>query len=216
MTRRLTAGLASPAVATRATKAELLWREWFLGEERFSGDPRNPGRRPSSAPRKIPGEWWQRLEAFVVRRSDYSEPGRKGSGAVGPITPALPGKLSPHFNLSEFACHNGRAVPIIAVAAVKRLAVKILEPMRAEFGPAIVMSGYRPSAYNRRIGGATYSQHIYELTPDSVAADVVFRLGTPRAWAQLADQLGAGGVGRYDGAGFVHVDNRPGEARWSG
>jgi hypothetical protein len=198
------------------SKSELLWREWFLGEGRFKGDARNYARRAETgAPVKIPAAWWGRLEAFLAKRADYSEPGRKGD-KPGPVTPAQPGKMSPHFHVDEFACHDGRKVPAIAVPALKKLCVTYLEPMRAHFGPAHVLSGYRPRDYNAKIGGAKFSQHIYELTPESVAADLVFRTGTPKDWARFAEQLGAGGVGRYDASGFVHVDNRPDRARWSG
>ena len=196
------------------SKIELAWREWFLGEGRFKSDPRNPARRgETGAPAKIPAAWWKRLEAFLAKRSDYSEPGRKGD-TPGSTTPRLPGQLSPHFNVREFDCHDGRNVPAIAVPALKKLCVTYLEPMRTEFGPCHVLSGYRPADYNSRIGGARFSQHIYELSPESVAADLVFRLGNPALWAQFADQLGAGGVGRY--SGFVHLDNRPDRARWTG
>ena len=198
------------------SKTELLWREWFLGEGKFKGDPRNYARRDETgAPAKIPAAWWKRLEAFLAKRSDYSEPGRKGD-TPGPVTPSNPGQISTHFHVREFDCHDGRKVPAIAVPALTRLATQLLEPMRAHFGPAHVLSGYRPADYNARIGGAKYSQHIYELTPDSVASDLVFRLGNPAEWAAFADQLGAGGVGRYDNSGFVHVDSRPERARWSG
>ena len=37
-----------------------------------------------------------------------------------------------------------------------------LEPMRKKFGVARVLSGYRHELYNRLIGGARHSQHIYE------------------------------------------------------
>lgn len=198
------------------SKSELLWREWFLGEGKFRGDPRNPARRAETgAPAKIPQDWWKRLEAFLAKRSDYSEPGRKTPDPPGPVTPGA-GALTPHFTIREFACHDGRQVPAIAFPALKKLCVKYLEPMRAHFGPAHVLSGYRPKDYNSRIGGAKFSQHIYELTPDSVASDLVFRTGTPKDWAEFADHLGAGGVGRYDRSGFVHVDNRPDRARWTG
>lgn len=198
------------------SKAELLWREWFLGEGRFKGDPRNYARRhETGAPAKIKSGWWERLEAFLAKRADYSEPGRKGDNPV-PVTPRPDGQLTPHFNVREFDCKDGRKVPSDAVPALTKLCTKYLEPMRAHFGPCHVLSGYRHEVYNRRIGGAKYSQHIYELTPDSVAADLVFRTGTPKEWAAFADQLGAGGVGRYDNSGFVHVDNRPNKARWTG
>lgn len=198
------------------SKSELLWREWFLGEGRFKGDARNYARREETkAPAKVPDAWWKRLEAFLAKRSDYSEPGRKGD-TPGSITPGIPGQLTAHFHVDEFDCHDGRKVPAIAVPALKKLCVAYFEPMRAHFGPGHVLSGYRPEDYNARIGGAKYSQHIYELTPDSVAGDTVWRTGSPKDWAAFADQLGAGGVGRYDNSGFVHIDNRPGRARWTG
>lgn len=198
------------------SKAELLWRTWFLGEGPYKGDPRNPARRTGTgAPAKIPADWWKRLEAFLAKRSDYSEPGRKGDGPSS-TTPRARGQLSTNFNVREFDCKDGRQVPAVAVPALTALCTRFLEPMRAHFGPAHVLSGYRHAAYNTRIGGAKFSQHIYELTPESVAADLVFRLGSPALWARFADQLGAGGIGRYDGSGFVHVDNRPERARWSG
>ena len=198
------------------SKSEFAWRLWILGEGTFAGDGRNPARRhETGAPARIPQEWWKRLEAFLAKRADYSEPGRKGD-SPGPVIPGPVGQLSEHFQVREFDCHDGRKVPAVAVPALQRLCVALLEPLRAKFGVAHVLSGYRPADYNRRIGGARYSQHIYELTPEAVSSDMVFRTGNPAEWAYAADQLGAGGVGRYDRSGFVHVDNRPVRARWTG
>lgn len=199
------------------THAEHLWREWFLGEGTFKGDPRNPARRhETGAPARIPRTWWGRLEAFLAKRHDHAEePGRVTPNRPSRVPRANdPTQLTTHFNVREFDCHDGRKVPLVAVPALHRLAVQLLEPLRATFGPCTVMSGYRPADYNRRIGGARYSQHIYELGPESVAADLIFRLGRPADWHRLADQLGAGGLGLYPT--FIHVDNRPGRARWSG
>lgn len=192
------------------SKAEFLWRAWILGEDAYAGrGPRSqprpnvgyggPGQQP------VPQTWWARLEAFLAKRDDQSEPNPP---------PVPPGQLTANFHVREFACKDGRPVPGFAVPALTNLCVKYLEPLRATFGPCLVMSGYRPADYNAKIGGAKFSQHIYELSPSSVAADLIFRTGSPAQWAQLADNLGAGGVGRY--TSFVHVDNRTGRARWSG
>ena len=126
--------------------------------------------------------------------------------------------MSKHFNVREFDCHDGRHVPASAQNALERLCVQVLEPMRAKFGPCQVLSGYRPEDYNRAIGGAKYSQHIYELTPDSVAADVRFVKGSPKEWARFARKIMGkqGGVGRYDISNFCHVDNRRPRADWKG
>jgi hypothetical protein len=204
------------------SKNEFLWREWLLGEGRYKGKgPRSRPRPdvgygdPSKGQENVPPEWWGRLEAFLAKRSDYSEPGRKTPEPPAPTAPAKTGQLTPHFNVREFDCHDGRRVPAVAVPALTKLC-RLLEQLRDEFGPAIVLSGYRPRDYNARIGGARFSQHIYELTPASVAADLVFATGTPASWARAAGEHRAGGVGRYDRSGFVHVDNRPDLARWTG
>lgn len=203
---------------SKVTREELHWREWILGRERY----RDKGPRSKPRPnvgyggpgqRKVPPEWWQRLEAFVAR---WDKKEHQRAGAVRPepgdITPADTAQITEHFNVREFDCHDGRRVPAIAVDALDRLCTKYLEPMREAFGPCDVMSGYRPEDYNRRIGGAPLSQHIYELTPEEVAGDLTFARGRPRDWAAKAVALGAGGVGLYPG--FVHVDNRRATARW--
>jgi hypothetical protein len=207
------------------SEAEFAWREWVLGEGRFaekgSRDPES--RAQTNAPERIPADWWERLEAFLARRNDSKEPAETPSllrrvlvATHVPQPRAEDGSaLSPHFRLEEFACKDGTKVPRSSVPALRHLCTEVLEPLREQFGPCDVMSGYRHTAYNSRIGGAKFSQHIYDLHPGSVAADLTFRRGRPADWAEAAEPLcEAGGLGRY--SGFVHVDNRSGRARWSG
>lgn len=143
-------------------------------------------------------------------------------------------KLSDHFALAEFACKDGTPVPEDSIPALRELCVHMLEPLRAKYGPARINSGYRHEAYNRRIGGAMFSQHIYDQDPRSVAADVRFRNGTPAQWARSARwrfrykrrwngtavalrfrRLGKrGGVGEYRAAGFIHLDSGPRRDWW--
>jgi hypothetical protein len=208
----------------QVSQEEFAWREWVLGESRFKEHgARNPAvREQTGAPERIPADWWERLEAFLARRDDSKEPDLKPSALRRvlvatriPQARADDSRLSPHFALPEFACKDGTKVPKASVPALTRLCAEVLEPLRERFGRCTVMSGYRHSAYNRRIGGAKFSQHIYDLHPGSVAADLTFERGRPSEWADAADPLCAnGGLGRYPG--FVHVDNRPGKARWSG
>ena len=219
-----------PARAPRVRREEFVWREWFLGEGRYAGQARDPSKRASTgAPARIPKAWWRRLEAFLTHRNDSAEPTTKPPlrRRVRARLPKFPRKLaggdvqlSEHFRVREFDCKDGTRVPKAAIPALVRLCRDVLEPMRDRFGPCTVMSGYRHAAYNRRIGGARYSQHIYDLDPSTVAADLIFARGQASEWAAYAESLlarkygGRGGVGRY--TGFVHVDNRGYPARWRG
>jgi uncharacterized protein YcbK (DUF882 family) len=208
----------------QVSQEEFAWREWVLGESRFKEHgPRNPAARAQTgAPDRIPTEWWARLEEFLARRDESKEPietpsvVRRVLVATHIPQPRADGnQLSPHFALAEFSCKDGTKVPKAAVPALTHLCEKVLEPLRDRFGACTVMSGYRHTAYNKKIGGAKFSQHIYDLHPGSVAADLTFASGRPSEWAQAAEPLcESGGLGRYPG--FVHVDNRDGKARWSG
>lgn len=122
------------------------------------------------------------------------------------------GALSPHFMLSEFAMRDGTLPPLGCTQALRRLCQEVLEPMRVRFGPCTVTSGYRTDAYNRAVGGAPASRHLYEKHHHDPAADVRFPRGTPEQWAALAIQMRVGGVGLY--RSHVHVDQRRVLARW--
>lgn len=106
------------------------------------------------------------------------------------------GDLSPHFSRHEFDCHDGQ------IAHPDPELVQCLERLRAAIGnkPIVIISGYRDRAYNKSIGGATDSQHIYNR-----AADLHEGVAT------VAQALAAGfrGVG-YCNGWAVHVDVRPG------
>lgn len=134
-------------------------------------------------------------------------------------------RLSPHFTVEEFDCKDGRKVPSASVPALEELCRHVLEPLREKYGRCTVLSGYRHEAYNRLIGGARFSQHIYDQSPSSVAADVRFAKGSVRWWARSAKwrfnakwvwrSRRRGGVGVYPASGFVHVDSGP-RRDWSG
>lgn len=132
------------------------------------------------------------------------------------------GQLTPHFHVSEFHCHDGSYVPIAARDALVALCKIFLEPMRSKYGECTVLSGYRNVHYNASIGGARHSQHIYEETYESVAADVRFAEGSVQHWDNEATAIratkrkGKGGIGSYLILGFLHVDNRNYKADWSG
>lgn len=143
-------------------------------------------------------------------------------------------RLSPHFTVEEFDCHNGARVPSSCIPALRSLCVHVLEPLRSEFGAVRVVSGYRERLYNRSIGSTDGSYHVYDLRrraspsgwgPGGVAADLVPATGRPETWAAWARQhrtsnatlarRNAGGVGRYLRSGFVHLDTGP-RRDWEG
>jgi len=85
-----------------------------------------------------------------------------------------------------------------------------LEAIRAHFDrPVRITSGCRCVRHNQSVGGSHRSQHkkgrAADFTVDGVPPDVV---------AELAEQMGLGGIGRYET--FTHIDTRHGRAWWSG
>ena len=104
------------------------------------------------------------------------------------------GDLSPHFNRSEFDCHDGtRAHPDPEL-------VDRLELLRAQAGgrPLRIVSGYRSPTWNAHVHGARHSQHLYNR-----AADI------PSGYATIDQALKAGftGIG-FCGRWAVHLDVR--------
>lgn len=152
-----------------------------------------------------------RGEEDVAAAEELFLPAEEGAG----LTPAKL-KLSAHFNLSEFHCKDAARthVPAIALPALKRLVNEVLEPMRAKFGSCTVWSGFRTDAKNAEVDGKPNSWHLYHKhSGKGVAADITFAQGTPSQWANEAEHLVPNsGLGRYPS--FIHVDNRPGRARW--
>src|SRR3954464_4126855 len=130
-------------------------------------------------------------------------------------------RLSTHFTVEEFDCHDGTKVQRRDYDGLTYLCRKYLEPLRAKFGPVKVHSGFRTASYNRSIGGASNSFHTSTIHDgNDQAADVSCARGTPKQWhAYLASirqrkRGGKGGLGLY--STFVHCDIRDVRADWRG
>lgn len=117
------------------------------------------------------------------------------------------GDISANFSAAEFDCREGGPVPTYMYDDLEDLCDRVLERMRQRFGSCHVNSGHRWEAYNRKIGGASQSYHVYEYRKSQPAADVTFARGTPSEWGAYARSLGVGGVGTY--STFCHVDLGP-------
>lgn len=134
-------------------------------------------------------------------------------------------KLSAHFNTTEFACRDRQGTPAPAShhRVLRYICTELLEPLRAEFGPCTVLSGYRTRAHNTAVGGASNSYHLYDRhDTDDAAVDIKFKRGTPNQWRLAAERIlaakrnGKGGIGYYPKSGFIHIDTRDVTSRWTG
>lgn len=87
----------------------------------------------------------------------------------------------------------------------------LLDELRERVGAPLTLSCcYRCPEHNAEVGGVPNSQHVL-----GTAADVL----VPDGWtvdelADLAEEIGFDGIGRYYDEEFVHVDTRGYAARW--
>lgn len=115
--------------------------------------------------------------------------------------------LSKNFQVKEFKCNDG-SDPIFVAPDL----VATLQKARDYFEkPLNINSAFRTASYNKKVGGATYSQHLY-----GTAADIWIPGVAPRDLYNFLDSImpNTGGLGLY--ADFVHVDRRKIKARWNG
>jgi len=122
-------------------------------------------------------------------------------------------QLTKNFSLAEFRCNDGTDVPAELMPNVQKLAEQ-LQILRDYLGESIhINSGYRSPEWNKKVGGKKASQHML-----AKAADITVKSKTPKQLAAIIEKLISngtlkiGGMGVYPG--FVHVDIRPGKARW--
>lgn len=114
------------------------------------------------------------------------------------------GRLSEHFDSSEFACSCG-----CGFDAVNPRLVECLELLREACGnrPIHITSGCRCERHNQEVGGAPNSQHV-----KGNAVDIVVEGLAPWQVFREAEKLGVfGGIKAY--RTFTHVDIGP-DRRW--
>ena len=110
--------------------------------------------------------------------------------------------ISPHFSIGEMACKDGSDEVLYSTELMS-----MLEKLRAYGGFTIhINSGYRTPAYNKKIGGASKSQHTL-----GTAADIVVKKNRNTVSAKkiccLCQDLGFKGIA-YISESAVHVDMR--------
>ena len=113
-------------------------------------------------------------------------------------------KVTDHFTLGEFQCNNGADT----VKYDKQI-VTALEAARLFFNvPITVSSAYRPADYNKKIGGATKSYHVYGKAVDHYC-ELSYTL-----LAKFYEVYGLKGIGCYYDDHFVHIDSRLTKFLW--
>lgn len=148
---------------------------------------------------------------IVVKLTDKEPKGEKPMVTINAYSKAKDGetKLSANFKVKEFACNDGSDVVFVAPGLVQ-----VLQQIRSHYGkPVTIHSGYRTPTYNKKVGGATYSQHCY-----GTAADISIKGVSVKELAAYARSLmpTRGGIGIYASQGFVHVDVRENVSSWNG
>lgn len=109
-----------------------------------------------------------------------------------------------NFRLYEFECHDGSNSVKVHPELIEKL-----QKFRELVGkPLKINSAYRTKEYNAKIGGSPRSQHV-----EGTAADIKLPSGlTVDKFAELAEQVGFRGIGRYHWG--IHVDVRETPAKW--
>lgn len=107
-------------------------------------------------------------------------------------------KISKNFRVKEFRCKDGSQTIKIDIDFVKNKLQAIRDAINK---PIVINSAYRTTTYNKKVGGATKSYHMYGRAFDIRCAYV-----PPRTLAKIAEQLDIKGIILYDN--FVHVDSR--------
>lgn len=143
------------------------------------------------------------------------------NGVVGPVE---------GFNWRELACTDGTAVPtkcrgnsVVLCVALNQLRGVVKRQYKATDVSIRINSSYRTPRYNATVGGVSNSTHITAKAADIVVFVKVknqpWKQVPIKALASLANRVPKfkqGGIGTYVTANFVHVDTRPGAARWTG
>ena len=107
-------------------------------------------------------------------------------------------KVSADFRVREFRCKDGSDKILLSPETVK-----IIQSVRDYFGkPVTINSAYRTPQYNKKVGGASNSQHVKGTACDIAVKDV-----PPKAVAAYLEAFfPKTGIGLY--GSFVHVDTR--------
>lgn len=116
---------------------------------------------------------------------------------------------SKFFADSELACKCCGQLP---ENGIDNRLLQVLDAMREQVGQSLELScAYRCPSHNADVGGLPDSQHVQGCAADILVPDGM----SVNELADIAEQCGADGIGKYYDSLFVHVDTRGYEANWT-
>ncbi len=142
-------------------------------------------------------------------------------------------RLSRNFTTEEMDCHSGDELPVRLYPNAQHWVDTIGQPLRNDWGQIIIVGPWRTPAWNRRVGGALHSAHMFgeeedagpieegiaglDIRPAKVA-DVPALHAFILSLYQEGRLPGLGGLGLYPR--WVHADTRKAPdghlRRWTG
>lgn len=119
-------------------------------------------------------------------------------------------RLTRNFSLEEFVTSERHPELVEQpgpqeIVNLTRLAVRVLQPLRAEYGRIRVNSGLRSKALNAAIGGVLGSDHMLGLAADCAFLDAKNGAEWYKGVAIRAFALGARQVIWYPAERFIHI-----------
>jgi GH24 family phage-related lysozyme (muramidase) len=124
-------------------------------------------------------------------------------------------KITPHITYGEFALgQEARRFDHQHQCDTATKLAQFLEKVRAQFGgrPIVITSGYRPTAINRAVGGASQSEHLYNAIGVG-AVDFAVTGADIYAVQDWCDQHWPHSLGYGAPKGFLHLGIRQGGPR---
>lgn len=148
-------------------------------------------------------KWYNRTFKKSIKEDGI--PGPQTSNALDHARRSAGEKGTRNFAIREFRCKGSGTLP---KGGIDSNLITKLEQLRYNLGnkAIVINSGYRSPSHNKRVGGASRSQHLY-----GKAADIVVRGVSPSTVYRAADKL-FNGLGSY--RTFTHVDTRANKARF--
>lgn len=110
--------------------------------------------------------------------------------------------VAPNFKVREFACKDGTDKVLIDYELLCLL--QLIRNVKNR--PISVNSGYRTSSWNKKVGGASNSFHLYGRAFDIQCED-------SSTLATIANSIGIKGIIRYNS--FIHIDSRESEYHYN-